>query len=402
MRTSRSRWHQVLTAAVALGMVAALVPAAPTPSARAQDPPQANALPPVFAYYYIWFADESWRRAKIDLPALGRYNSDAPEVMREHIRMAKAAGITAFLVSWKSTETLNRRLDLLVEEARAQDFKLGIVYQALDFDRDPLRVEQLAADIQTFSDRWGEDPVFNVLGAPIVIVAGTWEFSVDDIALLSGQFRTDHARDNEDGGQAHGLLLLASERDPDAYPRLAGLVDGNAYYWSSVDPARERSHIDRLTRMRGAIGDGIWIAPAAPGYNAKLLGGTRLIDRLDGRTFQMAIDAALASRPDALGIISWNEFSENTHIEPSTNLGFRALEVLAANTGGQAPTSVPKLKGLLDTPTVDASRDDGDSSATIGNTRGVFTVAALLLLATVTALAVGYRLGVRPRERAGP
>ena len=56
---------------------------------------------PVFAYYYIWFDPSSWDRAKIDVPALGRYSSDDPKVMREHIRLAKQAGITGFIVSWK-------------------------------------------------------------------------------------------------------------------------------------------------------------------------------------------------------------------------------------------------------------------------------------------------------------
>ncbi len=391
------RAHASLVAVVAVVLAAFAV----TEGAVAAAPPlQARPRPPTFAYYYIWFTGDSWRRAKSDQPAIGRYSSDSPEVMREHIRWAKAAGISAFLVSWKSTETLNRRLDLLVEEARAQDFKLGIVYQALDFDRDPIPVEQISADLQAFSDRWGDDPVFDVFGAPLVIVAGTWQFSADDMALLSGQFRAAHVRDAEDGGQARGLLLLASERDPDAYLRLSGLVDGNAYYWSSADPARQRSHTERLQAMREAVGDGIWIAPAAPGFNATLLGGTRIIDRLEGRTFEQQLNAALDSNPEAIGVISWNEFSENTHIEPSTLLGTRALEVLAAFAGGQAPTSIPKLKGLLESPTsVGSSHDDGDSSASPGISNGLAAVAALLLVVGISALAIGYRLGGRRPAR---
>ena len=31
---------------------------------------------PVLAYYYIWFDEASWNRAKIDYPILGRYASD--------------------------------------------------------------------------------------------------------------------------------------------------------------------------------------------------------------------------------------------------------------------------------------------------------------------------------------
>ena len=35
------------------------------------------------------------------------------------------------------------------------------------------------------------------------------------------------------------------------------------------------------------------------------------------------------SDPDAVGLISWNEFSENTHVEPSLRHGDRYLDVVA-------------------------------------------------------------------------
>ena len=36
----------------------------------------------------------------------------------------------------------------------------------------------------------------------------------------------------------------------------------------------------------------------------------------------------MRSSPDAIGLISWNEFSENSHIEPSEKYGDRYLKVL--------------------------------------------------------------------------
>jgi hypothetical protein len=38
---------------------------------------------------------------------------------------------------------------------------------------------------------------------------------------------------------------------------------------------------------------------------------------------------AYASKPDVLGLISWNEFTENTYIEPSKNYGTRYVDVAA-------------------------------------------------------------------------
>ena len=55
---------------------------------------------------------------------------------------------------------------------------------------------------------------------------------------------------------------------------------------------------------------GIRIPPAAPGFDARLVGGTSIVQRNGGATLREELDAAASSDPDALGLISWNEFSE--------------------------------------------------------------------------------------------
>ena len=94
--------------------------------ARASEPAAGSPVP-TLAYYYIWFDTTSWNRAKTVYPLLGRYSSDDRTVMRQHIQWAKAAGITGFIVSWKSTEVLNRRLQQLIELADEEDFRLAII-----------------------------------------------------------------------------------------------------------------------------------------------------------------------------------------------------------------------------------------------------------------------------------
>ncbi len=57
------------------------------------------------------------------------------------------------------------------------------------------------------------------------------------------------------------------------------------------------------------------------GFDARLVGGERVVDRESGDTLQTQLRAALQSSPDVIGLISWNEFSENSHIEPSQDHG---------------------------------------------------------------------------------
>ena len=298
-----------------------------TAEARAAAPSPTAEPIPTLAYYYIWFNPSSWRRAKRDLPVLGRYSSDERMVMRRHVRWAKTAGIGGFIVSWKSTPALDRRLKRLSAIAEREHFKLALIYQGLDFERRPLAPERVAADLERFAAGVGRQPAFRLFPKPLVIWSGTWRFSRADVASVAWRLRPK-------------VLLLASEKDVEGYERLAPHVDGNAYYWSSVDPLTHPGYPDKLVAMGRAVHarHGLWIAPAAPGFDARLLGGRRTVPRRAGETLRRELNGALASSPDAVGLISWNEFSENTHIEPSRAFGSRSLGVLADLLGARSPS----------------------------------------------------------------
>jgi hypothetical protein len=309
----------VLAALCALAFATASTPATAATKATSADTP-------VFAYYYIWFNPTSWQRAKTDYPVIGRYSSDERDVMRRHIRWAKQSGINGFIVSWKSTEVLDRRLAKLIDVAQQENFPLEIIYQGLDFDRNPLPVTQVASDFDFFIRQYSHRKAFKFFRKPVVIWSGTWKFSRDEIGFVT------RPRKNK-------LLILATARDVADYERVADLVDGNAYYWSSVNPDTFPNYEQRLKQMGDAVharGD-LWFAPAAPGFDALLIGGSTVVERKGGDTLRREYNAAIDSSPDAVGLISWNEFSENSHIEPSERYGERYLQVLADLRGAKAP-----------------------------------------------------------------
>ena len=312
--TGRTRGASFLILWIVIAALAlpACSPASNMETGKVSDPV------PVLAYYYIWFDTQSWDRAKTDYPLLGRYSSSSVDVMRQHIQWAKAAGITGFIVSWKSTDKLNQRLEQLIKVADEESFKLGIIYQGLDFQRDPLPVAQVDADLSYFIEHYADDPAFSIFEKPLVIWSGTWKYSREDVQ-------------NVVLGKRDQILVLASEKNVDGYKRLADLVDGDAYYWSSVNPDTYSGYANKLAGMSEAIhaNNGLWIAPASPGFDARMIGGTTVVDRKDGQTLQTQFNTALQSSPDAIGLISWNEFSENSYIEPSESYDHRYLNVLA-------------------------------------------------------------------------
>jgi hypothetical protein len=350
----------------------AAVSAAPTvPTVAAcPDRPAQPARPPVLAHFYQWFTPSSWDRAKIDYPAVGRYSSDDVTVMTKQVAQARSAGIDGFIVGWRSTPALDARLASLRKVAAAAHFKLAITYQAQDFNRNRLAVPQVAGDLQKLADTYGHDPVFQVLGPrPVVALSGTWNYSEQEIHTITAPV-------------ASRLLVLATEKSVAGYQRVASAVEGELYYWSSPDPQRNGGYAKKLIEMANAARArcGLWIAPVAPGFDARKVGGQSTVDRRDGATLRAEWQAAEASAPDAIGIISWNEYSESTQIEPSATLGTRYLDT---------------VKNLVASPPPPAK--ETDSSAPQG--AGSLTRSAIALTAVVGGVAGVTLVGIRRRRR---
>jgi hypothetical protein len=331
---------------------------------------------PLLAYYYVWFDPSSWGRAKTDYPQLGRYSSDDPRILRQHVEWAKSVGIDGFIVSWKSTPTNNRRLRLLMNVAKQADFKLAMIYQGLDFDRHPLPVARVADDFATFRDQFAGDPVFFRMGGkPLTIWSGTWAFNHDDVARVTGAVRP-------------AMLVLSTEKNKDGYRRIADVTDGDAYYWSSVNPETNGGYETKLKQMAQTIHDDgkYWIAPFSPGFDARMVGGTQVVERKDGQTLRTEYATAIRSSPDALGLISWNEFSENSYVEPSEKYGNRYLDVLRELR--QAPPPTPSL-----------GADSSEDAQPYAGLPGGQWTNALLLVGFVVLLVVGVGLFAALRRR---
>jgi Glycosyl hydrolase family 71 len=274
---------------------------------------------PVLAYYYIWFNSTSWHHAKIDYPLAGRYSSGNTAVMAQQVRLAKQVGITGFLVSWKNTPVLDRRLASIRRVAAAAGFKLAIMLEGRDFYGKPLPMQQVDSSFAYIAHHYAGDPVFNIFGRTLVAWSGTWAFTRAQMASVSSAYRPS-------------LMILATERQPADYQAVAGLFAGDAYYWSSADPLHTPGYARKLDEFSAVVHrqGGLWIAPAAPGFDAQKLGGARVVPRRGGQTLRLEMNAAMSSSPDAIGLISWNEYSENSEVEPSRLNGGTALRVIAS------------------------------------------------------------------------
>ena len=116
--------------------------------------------------------------------------------------------------------------------------------------------------------------------------------------------------------------------------------------------------------------------------NALWIGGHRVGPRDTGATLRRERDAAEQASPDAVGVLSWNEFSENTQIEPSLRHGARYLNVLADVQGA----------------TVDIDSDlDSNAPGTTGRSYGPPILAGLLVLVIGAVVLAARRARTRRR-----
>jgi hypothetical protein len=126
------------------------------------------------------------------------------------------------------------------------------------------------------------------------------------------------------------LMVLQDVATVALYDKYAAYTDGNAYYWSSENPATNPGAAASLQALGAAVHahQGIWIAPFAPGFNSTLIGGHVVVARDNGAPLRTNYANAVASSPDVLGLISWNEWTENTNVEPSASTGYTYLNLV--------------------------------------------------------------------------
>jgi membrane-bound inhibitor of C-type lysozyme len=362
-----SRRHLLIPAVLAIiaACVTALV--APGHNTRASAATTSASGPRVFAYYYLWWSSAHWKSSlgpnypihssRLPLPAtIGAdgctthsryagnkltdvpsriYSQDDPGQTESDVRQAAAAGLAGFAVNWagtgaaKQTPTSNpysRRLQLLVNAVHKVNregihFSLWLSYKASASIRS---TSYIVNDLAYFVARYGKDSAFDRARSakPTVIWQGSRKYSASTLQTISSKFRSR-------------LRILGDENKWSA--SRARYLDGDAYYWSSQNPYTNPQSFSQLRTLANSVratgrnpdGSGkVWIAPLNPGYNKKLAGGSTCVPRRNGQTIRTVYAGNRASRPLDFGLISWNEITEGSYVDPMTRYGSQDLKAL--------------------------------------------------------------------------
>jgi hypothetical protein len=370
--------------------------------------------PLVLAYYYTWYSTafgphgewRMWMRkapctlypegtnadeirfspairniASCAYPLIGPYDSDNAEVARWHVRLAKAAGIDAFLVDvWGSANPLCEKalMEVLLPIAEEEDFKVVI------FDEAPQFVADQAANAVWARDtlqRCMQSPAYlRVDGKPVYCMYQVWQGRLKpeewgpfqrtvEAGVGEVYWLIDRLVARSGGDRAHGVNGFRLAEGWEAVPD----IDAVSLY-ATFSNVREtnaevlaRWYADITKRMH-ARGKAVML-PVHPGLDSRAIqldevegpeGVHWTIQRRDGATFRAYLEAARQSGADFISVTSFNEWPETTNIEPALTWAdpYAYLKILATFQGRAWETPpLPPVQHL--DPLIQAHRKDG-------------------------------------------
>jgi hypothetical protein len=259
-------------------------------------------------------------------PLIGYYDSDDREAVRWHVKLAQAAGIDAFLVSWWGGANISGAAweNVIVPIAAAEGFKVALCSELAQFHHD---VNALAGQMAGVLRRTMGSPAYlRMEGKPVVYL-----YQVPFAPKLTPETFAQLSRGVEaEVGPVYWLMdkvTNAANRGlafPPAWLEIPGIPMFGFYGTFSVRrmwTCEELSpHYARLTQQAHAAGKKVFL-PVHPGHDNS---GFRpddffVIPRDDGRTLRGYLRAATNAGADAVLVTSFNEWPETTVVEPSSS-----------------------------------------------------------------------------------
>jgi len=306
----------------------------------------AESKPALWAVYYAWYQtggkSSMWTvdgttkpRSKAE-PLIGYYSSDNPDVVRWHIRLAKAAGIEAFLVSWWGGGLTGTALEKVILPIAAEEkFKVAMCSELAQFHHD---VKKLAPHMAETLKRMKDSSAYlRVDGKPVVYL-----YQVPFAPKLTPATYAELQRGVEaEVGPVYWMLdKVTNEGDrglnfPHEWLKIPAIPMFGFYgtfsikrIWKYDDLA---PHYTRLVQQAHAAGKKVFL-PAHPGLdNSGIQSPHFIIPRDDGATLRGYLRAITDAGADVALLTSWNEWPETTVIEPSSSWPdpYRYLRILA-------------------------------------------------------------------------
>jgi hypothetical protein len=299
----------------------------------------------VGVHYYPWYGNDfhggQYLRkhlVSVQRPELGEYNDRDEAVINQHLKWSRDSGIDFWSVSWWGSGT---REDVtirnhILHNPNLRSIKIAIHYETLGRTNDFRNYSRLGSDITYLANRYFSHPNYlKFNGKPVIIVYLTWELSFRGtlnsslstmrVAAANAGYQLYIVGDHVSGtppASAGDIALLDAIMNYDVYGNMgatnyAGQSSVNNYY---VNLSGWKALADNV---------GTDYAPAVcPGFNNRGVGAgniplSRKLTQSDGfgslfrALLQQAVTLTDPDIGDMILVTSWNEWHEDTQIEPT-------------------------------------------------------------------------------------
>jgi hypothetical protein len=294
-------------------------------STRAMRMPHADNRRLVLAFYYPWFANYD-STVLADRPSEPRSVWNGDDVA-DMTRQAANHGVDGFVVSYAGDENDGRALDLAVGAAQRND---QLVTGYIETPRATSLTSHGKPDMKVVL-RWltqllqrRTSPAFlrAADGRPVVFVYGMSQLSARSWRMITDNLRSVAGGPVHLVGDSLGWDYLPFEYGVHRYD----VVESSAKLtrWSKTTALLARA----WTVVDPSIAPRLFVGTVSPGFDDTRLRGDRhpVVERGDGTRYDRTWDAARAGRPDWIVVTSWNEWYEDTQIEPGVDTGRTALD----------------------------------------------------------------------------
>jgi hypothetical protein len=283
-----------------------------------------------FIYYYGWYGNPAyngdwihwqehhhqppWDIASSFYPKLGPYSSSDPTVLDQHMRWIASTGIQALIFSWWGKNDPSQDVARLVLDAAAQyDLKVSFLIEPYD----GRTTKSICDDIEFLIAEFGQHPAFLHISRPT-----TFENSEENRPLFfiydpdypeeELQFLNDTVHQS-----AYDSIILLQSTDAELIERTHS--DGIFAYEAYLNIMHFYEGIQKRVDQIG----GLFVPCVAPGFSIdrfrkKISPINR--KRKKGHAYDVWWRNTIASDPDFIAVLSFNEWHEGTQIEPAIRI----------------------------------------------------------------------------------
>lgn len=282
----------------------------------------------VWAFYMgFWAGQTSWEwQADVlsDYPSIGNYDSRDGGVAATQIDQAQSAGIDGFVVSWYGVDdgqTTTPVLNNMLDRAAERGFQVGAAFDAFD---QSFTIDSLVNSLNYLVyDRANHPAYLRYQGKPVIFFAFQGNLGLSVAEWQNVRNTVDPDRNTiwiAEG--VNGCCLYGGAMD--------GMYAFNLA-WANGSSGTYAAQRARTLNSGGSL----YIPTIHPGWNEDLIAArdgrpnpTSVRNRNDGQFLANSFNGAVNSGANVILVGTWNEFMENSHIEPSQQYGTVALDTL--------------------------------------------------------------------------